>query len=76
MICLICRQAPIIEGRVSVLLKRDEIHLTVNHVPAQTCPYCGESYVEEDVAVRLLNGAVSMSAAGEIESVMEYSSLI
>jgi YgiT-type zinc finger domain-containing protein len=76
MICLICRQVQIIEERVSVLLKRDEMELTVNHVPAQTCPYCGEAYVEEEIAVKLLSGAVKMSAAGEIDSVIEYSSLL
>ena len=74
--CLICQQAEIIDGHVCVRLKRDEMQLTVNHVPAQVCPSCGEAYMEEDVAVRLLHGAESMSAAGEIDSSVEYLSLL
>jgi YgiT-type zinc finger domain-containing protein len=76
MICLICRQAQILEGQVRVLLQRDEMQLTVNDVPAQVCPSCGEAYVQEDVAVRLLQGAEKMTAAGEIDSVMAYSALL
>ncbi|HSJ87612.1 MAG TPA: YgiT-type zinc finger protein [Anaerolineales bacterium] len=73
--CLMCQQAEIIDGQVRVLLKRDEMQLTVNQVPAQVCLSCGEAYVEEDVAVRLLHGAETFSAAGEIDSSVEYSTL-
>ena len=75
MICLICRQAKIIDGQVGVLLKRGEMQLMVKDVPAQICPSCGEAYVEEDVAARLLDVAEKISAAGEIDSSVEYLSL-
>jgi len=72
--CLICRQAEIVDGLTSVTFERGEVKLTVNRVPARICPNCGEAYVEEDVAVKLLREAEEMSAAGELDAVIEYSS--
>ena len=75
MICLICRQAELIDGLTSVNFERDEMRLVVNKVPAHVCPNCGEAYVEEDVAVRLLRDAEEMSAAGMMEDIRDYNSL-
>ena len=72
MICLICRQAEIIGGLTSVSFQRGEMHLVINNVPARVCPSCGEAYVEEDVAVRLLRDAQEMSRAGMLNVVCEY----
>ena len=72
MICLISRQAETVARLTSVTFERDEMRLVVNNVPARVCPSCGEAYVEEDVAVQLLRGAEEMSAAGEVDSVIEY----
>ena len=72
MICLICRQAELADGLTSVTFERDEMRLVVNHVPARICPSCGEAYVDEGVAVQLLQDAESMSAAGEMDEVIEY----
>jgi YgiT-type zinc finger domain-containing protein len=74
MICLICRQAETLDGLTSVHFERGEMRLVVNHVPARLCPSCGEAYVEEQVAVRLLREAEAISAVGEMEAVREYSS--
>ena len=73
MICLICRQAETVDGFTSVTFARDEMRLIVNNVPARVCPSCGEAYVEEDVAVRLLREAEEISAAGMMDHVIEYS---
>ena len=72
MICLICRQAETVDGLTSVLFERGEMRLVVNHVPARVCPRCGEAYVEEQVAVSLLWEAEAMSAAGVMDSEVEY----
>ena len=72
MICLICRQAETVDGLTSVHFEREEMRLVVNHVPARVCPSCGETYVEEQVAISLLREAEAMSAAGEVDSVIEY----
>ena len=73
MICLICRQADVISGLTSVTFERGEMRLVINSVPANICPSCGEVYVDEDVAVQLLQDAEEMSAAGVMDDVMEYS---
>ena len=70
--CLICRQAETVDGLTAVTLVRDEIKLVVNGVPARVCPNCGEAYVEEDVAVRLLRRAEQMVETGEHEEIWDY----
>jgi len=72
MICLICRQAKTVDGFTSVTFERGELRLVVNNVPARVCPSCGEAYVDEDVAVQLLRDADAISAAGELDTVIEY----
>jgi len=72
MICLICRQAETGGGVTSVTFERGEMKLVVNNVPAQICPGCGEAYLEEQVAVRLLREAEEMSAVGEMDVLVEY----
>ena len=72
MICLICRQAEIVDGLTTVHFERGEMRLVVNHVPARVCSSCGEAYVEEDVALQLLQGAEAASAAGEMNGEVEY----
>jgi YgiT-type zinc finger domain-containing protein len=72
MICLICRQAEIIGGLTSVSFQRGEMHLVINNVPARVCPSCGEAYVGEEVAVRLLRDAEVISRAGMLDVHSEY----
>lgn len=75
MICLICRQAEIVDGSTAVHFERGEMRLTMNNVPAQICPSCGEAYVAEDVAAKLLREAEKLSAIGEWDNVREYGAL-
>ena len=72
MICLICRQAETIEGITAVDFERGEMRLVVNHVPARVCPSCGEAYLDDEVAMRLLREAEEMSKAGISDDVTEY----
>jgi len=72
MICLICRQAETVDGLTSVTFERGEMKLVVNSVPARVCPSCGEAYLDEEVAVRLLRDAEEMSRAGISDDVIEY----
>ena len=75
MICLICRQAEIVQGLTSVKFERGEIRLVVNSVPAWVCPRCGEAYVEEKVAMQLLRDAKENSELGLLDIVREYAAL-
>ena len=72
MICLICRQAKIVDGLTSVTFERGETKLVVNKVPARVCPSCGEAYVDEEVAVRLLQDAEEISKAGMLHVILEF----
>ena len=70
MICLICRQAELVNGFTSVTLERAEIKLTAKNVPAFICPNCGDASVSEDVAVWLLDHAervVETGTYGDLE---------
>ena len=60
------------DGYTSVVFERGEMRLVVNTIPAQVCPGCGETYVKEQVAVNLLRLAEGISAAGEVDTVIEY----
>jgi YgiT-type zinc finger domain-containing protein len=72
MICLICRQAEVIDGFTSIPFERDEFRLLINHVPAHICPSCGEAIVDEDVAIQLISKAEDSFAQGLPEDVREY----
>ena len=75
MICLICRQAETLNGFTSIRFERGEMRLVINRVPARVCPGCGEAYVHEAVAVRLLQEAKKMADVGILEDVIEYEHL-
>lgn len=72
MICLICRQAEIIDRLTSVTFERGELRIVVSSVPARICPSCGEAYVDEDVAVRLLRDAEEAARAGTLNVVRKF----
>ena len=75
MICLICRQAEIVNRRTSVQFARGEMTLVINSVPARVCAGCGEAYVHKDVAVRLLQEAKKIFEGGTLQEVIDYNNL-
>ena len=72
MICLICRQTEITDSFTAVFFERGEMRLVVNNVPSRVCPSCGEAYLDEEVAMRLLRAAEETSKAGISDDVIEY----
>lgn len=76
MICLMCRQSETVDGFTSVALERGEMRLSVNNGPAHVCPSCGEAYVEENVAVQVLNQAEDKYQAGILHSVLDFSAFV
>lgn len=73
--CLICRQSETLDGLTTILFERGETRLTVKDVPARICPSCGEAYVEENVAVKLLLDAEAMTAAGMWNGMFDFGSI-
>jgi YgiT-type zinc finger domain-containing protein len=75
MICLVCHQAELVDGLTSVRLERGELRLVVSDVPARLCPSCGEAYLGEHTAIRLLQSAEDTRKAGMQDARYKYSSV-
>jgi len=70
--CVVCRQSDTIEGRTTVTLERGSTVLVFREVPADVCRNCGEAYVSEEVAARLLADVESAVKAGVTVDVRRY----
>lgn len=70
--CVICKQADVEPGTATVTLERDGMTLVVKHVAARVCPNCGEEYVNEDAAARLMETAEQAARSGVQVDVCEY----
>lgn len=75
MICLICRQAEVVESFTSLNFQRGEMHLSIINVPAHVCQSCGEAYVEEEVTMQLLQNAEEIYKVGILEEEIDYKGL-
>lgn len=73
MICLICRQAEVVDSFTVVTFERGEFKLMVTSVPARICPGCGEAYVQEATAIQLLDIAGRTRSLGILDIQTEYS---
>lgn len=73
--CLICRQAELANGVISAVLERDETKITINNIPAQVCPKCGDAVLVEEIVIQLLGAAQKMLETGMIESTQDFQSL-
>lgn len=70
--CVICKQAEPVAGTTTVTLERDGLTFVVKGVPALVCPNCGEDYVDEQVAAKLLHTAEEMARSGALVDVRQY----
>ena len=72
MICLICKHGETEPGLTSVTLERGGLTLVLKRVPALVCPNCGEAYVSDVVASKLLEDAEALAKAGAVVDVREF----
>ena len=70
--CPICRNGETGPGKATVTLERNGVILVVKGVPARVCGNCGEEYVDEDAARRLLEAAENDLKAGIKLDVRDY----
>jgi YgiT-type zinc finger domain-containing protein len=75
MICLICRKADAIEGSTLIEFERGEFRLIVTGVPARVCPNCGEAYLDESTAERLLRFARQTFHDGILDTRSDFGAL-
>ena len=72
MICLICRQADLVDGLASALFERGEVKCTITSIPAKICPGCGDAVVVEKVAQELLQEMEKLVRSGLMEETRDY----
>ena len=70
--CPICKHGETAPGTATVTLERGLTTLVVKDVPDQVCENCGEEYVGEEVAGRLLREAEERERAGTEINVRHY----
>jgi YgiT-type zinc finger domain-containing protein len=70
--CVVCHHGETRAGGATITLDRDDLTLVVRNVPAQICETCGEEYVAEPEAKRLLDIADQAAQAGVRVDVRDY----
>ena len=75
MIGLICKNAETEAGTITVTLERDALTLVIKAVPAAVCPNCGEAYVDDEIAGRLLETAEELHRSGAQIDVREFAAV-
>jgi YgiT-type zinc finger domain-containing protein len=67
-----CKNENTVEGTTTVTFEREGMTLVVRNVPAQVCTNCGEAYVDEETASRLLESAERAASEGVELEVRNY----
>jgi YgiT-type zinc finger domain-containing protein len=67
-----CKNEDSVQGTTTVTFERDGMTLVIKNVPAQVCPNCGEAYVDESTASRLLESAEEAACQGVQVEVRNY----
>ena len=70
--CVICKQGETRPGVTTVTFERNGLTLVVKKVPARVCVNCGEEYVDEQVAAKLLGTAETAAQTGVLVDIRAY----
>jgi len=70
--CVVCKLGETRPGTATVTLEREGVTLVIKGVPARVCANCGEEYVDEEIAGRLLQAAEEAAQAGVQVDIREY----
>jgi len=70
--CAICKNGETKAGEVSVTLQRKSTTVIVKGVPAEVCENCGEYYLGEAVAERVLAAAETAVAHGAEVEILRF----
>jgi len=70
--CAICRNGVTSEGRITVVLDKEQAILVFKDVPAHICDNCGEEYVSSDTNKNLLRLANDALARGVSLEMLKY----
>jgi YgiT-type zinc finger domain-containing protein len=70
--CMVCKQGETRPGVRTVVLQRGGATVVINDVPARVCENCGEEYVDQQVAERVLADAETSARAGVRIEIRDY----
>ena len=70
--CMICKHGETVQGVATVTIERAGFTLVVKGVPALVCANCGEQYIDEHVAARILKGAEEDARHGAVVEIRQY----
>ena len=70
--CVICRHGETRQGTATVTLERENITIVFKDVPAMVCSNCGEEYVDDETAGRLLEIAQKAESSGVQVDIRHY----
>ena len=70
--CVICKTGQIAAGNAIVTLQRGETTIVIKNVPADVCDNCGEYYLSEEMAERVLELGESAVKKGVEVEVMRW----
>ena len=66
--CVICKTGQLSAGTANVTLQRGETTVVIKNVPADVCDNCGEYYLSEEMAARVLElGESAVKKGVEVE---------
>ena len=69
---VICRQGETQPGVTTVTFERNGLTLVVKNVPARVCVNCGEEYLDEQIAAKLLETADNEAQVGVLADIRAY----
>jgi len=70
--CVICKHGERKPGTATVTFSESGSTIVFERVPAEVCDNCGEEYVDEDTAERLLEEAERAARSGVRVTVRDY----
>jgi len=70
--CVVCKRDETRPGSATVTFERDGLTLVVKSVSAQVCANCGEEYVDEQIAARLLKMAEDLALTGTQVEIRQF----
>ena len=71
--CVICKHGELEPGVTSILFEQVGCTIVMKEVPANICNTCGESYVDDKVAQKLLDQVNTAVHQGIVVDVRKYS---
>ena len=70
--CTVCGQQSVGEGLVTLTFERDGTIIVIKEIPGLVCPNCGEEYVPDDTAARVIETAEAAAGSGAPVKVLRY----